>query len=181
MLRPATAFFVALAAVTTPAFAADPPSTAAASATAPALSTGEFLAKLAPGNKFEIDSSKLAISKSKSETVKGFANQMVKDHSEAATKLKQALSDAKLKAPPDSLDAKHQAVYDDLKKKDGMAFDHAYIDAQVKGHVETVAMVETYAKSGDNPRIKAFANDVLPTLKDHLDHVKKLQASMRKS
>lgn len=181
MLRPVTVLLVALAAAATPALAADPPSTAAASATAPAPSTDEFLAKLAPGNKFEIDSSKLAISKSKSETVKGFANQMVKDHSEAAGKLKKALTDAKLKAPADSLDAKHQALYDDLKKKDGVAFDQAYVDAQMKGHVETVAMVEAYAKDGDNPRIKAFANDVLPTLKGHLDHVKKLQAAMGKS
>jgi putative membrane protein len=181
MLRPATALLVVLVAAVTPAFAADPPSTAAASATAPAPSTDEFLAKLAPGNKFEIDSSKLAISKSKSETVKGFASQMVKDHGEAATKLKRAVTDAKLKAPPDSLDAKHQAIYDDLKKKDGMAFDQAYVDAQMKGHVETVAMVEAYAKDGDNPRIKAFANEVLPTLRSHLDHVKKLQASTGKS
>jgi putative membrane protein len=181
MLRPVTVLLVALAAAAPAAFAADPPSTAAANATTPAPSTDEFLAKLASGNKFEIDSSKLAIAKTKSETVKGFATQMVKDHGEAATKLKQALTDAKLKAPSDSLDAKHQALYDDLKKKDGMAFDQAYVDAQAKGHVETVAMVEAYAKDGDNPRIKAFANEVLPTLRSHLDHVKKMHASMGRS
>jgi putative membrane protein len=182
MLRPIIVLLVALAAAQ-PAFAADPPSTATATATttAPALPTGEFLAKLAPANRFEIDSSKLAASKSKSETVKAFASEMVKDHGHAATKLKQALTDAKVKAPPDSLDSTHQALYDDLKKKDGTAFDQAYVDAQTKGHVDTVAMVEAYAKGGDNPRIKAFANDILPTLKHHLDEVKKLQTSMGKS
>ena len=112
--------------------------------------------------------------------MKGFASQMVKDHGEAAAKLKQAVTDARLKAPPDSLYAKHQAIYDGLKKKDGMAFDQAYVDAQMTGHVETVAMVEAYAKDGNNPRLKAFANEVLPTLRSHLDHVKRLQASAGK-
>jgi putative membrane protein len=175
MLRPIALMIVAMTAIAPVALAADPPSTAAASPAA--MSTDEFLTKLAAGNKFEIDSSKLAISKSRSETVKAFANQMVTDHGQAAVKMKQAVTDAKAKAPPDQLDAKHQAIYDDLKKKDGAAFDQAYVDAQMKGHVETVAMVEAYAKGGDNARIKAFANDILPTLRSHLDHVKKLQTT----
>ena len=177
---PLAVLVVAGTAVALPALAADPPSTAAAPAAKP-LATDEFLTKLAAGNKFEIDSSKLAISKTKSETVKAFANTMVTDHGQAGVKMKQAVTDAKAKMPPDGLDAKHQAIYDDLKKKDGPAFDHAYVDAQAKGHVETVAMVEAYAKGGDNARIKAFANEILPTLKTHLDNVKKLQAGLPKS
>jgi putative membrane protein len=172
---------VALAASAPVAFAADPPKTAAAGPAMQAPSTDEFLSKTAIGNKFEIDSSKLALSKSTSETVKAFANQMVKDHGQAAVKMKQAVTDAKTKAPADSLDAKHQAIYDELKKKDGPGFDKTYVDAQMQGHVETVAMFEAYAKNGDNPRIKAFASDLLPTLRTHLDHVKKLQAGMSKS
>jgi uncharacterized protein DUF4142 len=31
------------------------------------------------------------------------------------------------------------------------------------------------AKDGDNPRLKAFAADLLPTLQGHLEHVKKLK------
>jgi putative membrane protein len=180
MLRTVAILLVAMAAAAPAALAADPPSTASAHPTVP-MTTDQFLTQTAAANKFEIDSSKLAISKSKSETVKGFANEMVADHSKAATKMKQAVTDAKAKAPPDSLDAKHQAIYDDLKKKDGPAFDKAYVDAQMQGHVETVALFESYAKNGDNARIKAFANDLLPTLRTHLDHAKKLQAGMAKS
>lgn len=178
MLRPLAIVLLALSA-TAPAFAADPPSTAAAGPATPAgLSTDEFLAKLVPGNKFEIDSSKLALGKTKSETVRAFATEMVKDHSDAAVKLKKVLSDARLKAPSDALDGKHQALYDDLKKKTDVAFDQAYVDAQLRAHVDTVAMVEVYAADGDNLRLKAFANEVLPTLKGHLDHATKLQATL---
>lgn len=180
MLRRVTLMLVALAAAAPAALAADPPSTAAAPSTAvPVMSTDEFLGKLAVGNKFEIDSSKLAISRSHSEQVKAFATMMVNDHGLAAVKIKQAVTDAKVKAPPDSLDAKHQATLDDLKKqKNAVAFDKTYVDAQLQGHIDTVAMVESFAQNGDNPRIKQFASDLLPTLRGHLDHVKKLKSAM---
>ena len=184
MLRPLSILLVASAAACLGApatFAADPPSTAAAPSTRPAVSTDAFLAKLSVGNKFEIDSSKLALSRSKSEIVKTFASQMVSDHGQAAVKMKQAVTDAKVKAPADAVDAKHQAMLDDLKKKDGPAFDQAYVDAQLKGHEETVAMFEAYSTTGDNPRIKQFASDLLPTLRMHLENVRKLQATTGKS
>src|SRR5690348_12419590 len=120
MLRPVALLLVAMTVAAPAAFAADPPSTAAAAPPgAQALSTDQFLMQLAAANTFEIDSSKLAVSKSKSETVKAFANEMISDHSKAAVKMKQAVTDAKAKAPREALDAKHQAIYDDLKKKEG--------------------------------------------------------------
>jgi putative membrane protein len=139
-------------------------------------STADFLSKAATGNKFEIDSSKLALNKSKSETVRTFANMMVKDHGEAAVKMKRAVTEAKLSAPPDALDAKHQAILDDLAKKEGSAFDKAYVDAQLKGHEETVALFKAYADGGEDSRIKQFAKDLLPTLQEHLEQVRKLKA-----
>jgi putative membrane protein len=181
MFRPVLFVAVALTAAAPAAFAADPPSTAAAPGVVAtsAMSSDEFLSKLAVGNKFEIDSSKLAISKTHSEQVKAFATQMVSDHGQAAVKMKQAVTDAKAKAPPESLDAKHQAALDDLKsKKDAAAFDKAYVDVQLQGHIDTVALVEAYAQNGDNPRLKAFASDLLPTLHSHLDQVKKLKSAM---
>jgi len=151
-------------------FAADPPKTAAAPPMS-APSTSTFLTNAAVANLFEIESSKLALSKTKTEKVKSFANEMVTDHTAAGEKFKQAVADAKLTPPAEKLDAKHQAILDDLKKKEGTAFDKAYIDAQYQGHVEAVAMFEAYAKDGDNARMKRLAGDLLPTLKKHLDHV----------
>jgi putative membrane protein len=157
------------------AFAADPPATASAPA-GTAVSTDAFLKQTAVGNQFEIDSSKLALSKSNSTDVKAFATQMVNDHSTAGAAFKKAVSDAKLKEPSTS-DDKHDALLKDLRAKSGADFDKAYVDAQKQGHVETVALFEAYAKGGDNPRIKQFAQDLLPKLREHLDHVRKLNPS----
>jgi putative membrane protein len=146
------------------------PQTAAASTTAAA-----FVPVVAASNQFEIESSTLALSKSASKTVRDFANRMVVDHNLAGAKFKQALTDAKLSPPPEKLDAKHQAVLDRLKAANGAAFDAAYIEAQTSAHIEAVNLFKAYAKDGDNPRLKAFAADVLPTLEGHLEHVKKLK------
>jgi putative membrane protein len=164
--------FALLLALASPAFAADPATNQAAGPPAP---TATFVATIAAGNLFEIQSSELALRRSKSKAVKDFAQRMVVDHNSAAAKFKQALAEAKLTPPAEKLDAKHQAVLDDLKAKDDASFDRAYIDAQYKAHVETVALVQAYAKGGETPRLRAFAADVLPTLQGHLDHVAKLR------
>jgi putative membrane protein len=157
------------------AFAADPPAKTAAVPAMATPSTSTFLTNTAVANLFEIESSKVALTKTRNDKIKAFANQMVTDHTGAGTKFKQAVADAKLTPPAEKLDAKHQALLDDLKNKNGTAFDTAYVKAQYDGHVETVAMFEAYAKGGDNVRMKQFTNDMLPTLKSHLDQVSKLK------
>ena len=165
-----------LAAMTgAPVLAAGAPAKQAAAPTMVPPATSTFLTNTVAANLFEIESSKVALTKTKNDKVKGFANLMVSDHTKAGTRFKQAVTDAKLTPPAEKLDAKHQALLDDLKKKDGAAFDTAYIKAQRDGHIETVAMFEAYAKGGDNARLKQFANDMLPTLKMHLDQVSKLK------
>lgn len=175
-----TRLFISLIAAaglaSTAAYAADPAPNIAAS-TAMAVSTDTFLTQVAGGNQFEIDSSGLALTTTKSEAVRMFATQMIADHSAAAIKFKKAITEANLKAPPDGTDTKHLAIIADLRKMDGAAFDKAYIDAQYKAHVETVALFEAYAGQGDNSRMRQFAQELLPTLRSHLDHVKKLKAS----
>jgi putative membrane protein len=157
------------------AFAADPPAKQAAAPAMATPSTSTFLTNTAVANLFEIESSKAALAKTKNDKIKAFANLMVTDHTGAGTKFKQAVTDAKLTPPAEKLDAKHQALLDDLKKKDSAAFDSAYVKAQHDGHVETVAMFEAYAKGGDNARMKQFATEMLPTLKAHLDQVSKIK------
>jgi len=154
------------------ALAADP---ASKQASAPVAPTATFTARAAFGNMFEIESSKLALERSKAALVKAFAQRMVDDHSAAAVKFKEAVLEAKLAMPPDKLDAKHQAVLSELSDKKGDDFDKAYIEAQYKAHVETVELFKGYAQAGEDTRMRAFAAELLPTLDAHLQHVAKMR------
>ena len=172
MLRFAVIAALAIAApALSAALAADP---ATKQASAPVAPTATFVAQAAFGNMFEIESSKLALERSKAGAVKAFAQRMVDDHSAAAVKFKEAVLEAKLAMPPDKLDAKHQAIVDELGKQGG-DFDKAYIEAQYKAHVETVDLFKGYAQGGEDTRMRAFAAELLPKLQAHLDHVAKMR------
>jgi putative membrane protein len=163
------------------AFAADlpagPPTNQAANQ-APAAtppSTERFAASVAAGSQFEIASSKLALVRAGSAAVKDFADRMVDDYTTAAADFKVAVSRAKLPPPPEKLDARHQAMLDDLKTRDAASFDKAYVDAQVQALREIVDLFRTYATVGDNARIKRFAQDLLLTMRSNLDDASKLR------
>jgi putative membrane protein len=158
--------------LTATAFAGDPARNQAA---APAAPTATFVASVAFGNQFEIDSGKLALDRTKSAAIEASAHRMVDDHSAAAVKFMEVVTETKLTAPPEKLDARHQAMLDDLRAKNDTEFDKAYIDAQYKVHVETVALFEGYGKGGENARLRKFAEELLPTLQDHLDHLGKMR------
>jgi putative membrane protein len=102
---------------------------------------------------------------------------MVADHTLAAAKMKAALTEAGISPPPEKLSAKDAKVYDNLKAAQGVAFDKAYIEAQYSAHVEAVIQFGAYAKNGDNPRLKALAAELLPTLQGHLDHISKMRTA----
>jgi len=153
------------------------PSRSTAMAPAAALTASGFVPTAASSNLFEIESSQLALQRSHSPKIKDFAQHMVADHSLAASKMKLALSQANIPAPPDKLNANDQKIFDNLKTAQDAAFDKTYIEAQYNAHVEAVNLFKAYAQDGDNPRLKALAADLLPTLQGHLDQVSKLRSS----
>src|ERR1043165_9539645 len=65
----------------------------------------DFVTLAAQSDMLEIQSSKLALTKSDSEKVKAFANKMIKDHTETSYELKALLAGGKAKADaPAALD-----------------------------------------------------------------------------
>ncbi len=137
----------------------------------------EFVEKATIGGKFEIDSSKLALEKSKNTDVRSFAQKMIDDHTQANEKLTAALPKAGVKASdvPTTLDEKHQKKLDKLREAKAEDFDKDYVDAQEDAHDEAVSLFKDYAKDGDNVVLKDFASTTLPTLQDHHDKVDALK------
>lgn len=176
MTRFVASLLAAMGLAVAAAHAADPPSQAARPETK-AVSTGVFLTKAGAANLFEVESGKLAITKTQSAPVREFAYMMVTDHGAAALEFKKAVAEAMLKAPPEMVDAKQKAIIDSLKAKDGAAFDRAYVEAQYQAHIESLELIQAYADKGDNARMRQYAKDRLSTLKKHLDHVTRLRAS----
>ncbi|QWT16948.1 DUF4142 domain-containing protein [Sphingobium xenophagum] len=141
--------------------------------TSPAQS---FANTAAASDMFEVESSKLALSKSSSASVKKFADMMVKAHTESTEKLKTAAGSATPPVVPNAaLSAEQQATMDKLNSASGSAFDTAYIAAQTDGHQKTLDALRAYSASGDVPALKTLAGDMVPTVTAHLNMAKGLK------
>ena len=133
-----------------------------------APSTQDFVTKAAISDMAEIESSKLAVTKTDGKT-KAFAEKMIKDHTETSTELKGLVTSGKVKATlPAEMDAAHKSKIDKLKTLSGASFAKEYDDMQVAAHKDAVSLFERYANGGENAELKAFASKTLPHLKTHL-------------
>lgn len=134
---------------------------------------------MAMANMAEVETGKLALSKSQNAEVKTFAQQMVDDHGKALADV-QALAQSKGVALPTELDAKHKAMSAKLEKLSGDAFDKAYMkQAGLADHKATHARLKSITKSAKDPDVKAAAEKTMPTVEQHLKAAQ--QMSMAKS
>jgi len=155
----------------TPAIAADVPA-----------KTTDFINKAAVANRFEIDTSQLALKYAKAEDVKSFAQQMITDHTKVGDDFKASLAEANIEALRDSLDVTHSAKYAKLRVfTTEHSFDSTYLDEQVAAHEDAVAMFKDYAANGPTPALKSFAEKTLPSLEGHLKMVQDLRAKVPKA
>jgi putative membrane protein len=126
-----------------------------------------FFENAASANMFEIQSSKLALTKSSDPDVKAFAQKMITDHGEAGTKL-EALAAQKNVTLPTQMARRHQHIYDALAKdKAGKDFDEDYKNKMVMSHKEAVSLFDQTSKKGQDADVKSFAAMMLPTLQMH--------------
>jgi putative membrane protein len=135
------------------------------------VKAADFVTKAGIAGQFEIESSKLAVEKTKREDIKSFGEHMIKDHTVAAEELKDTTSSKY--ALPATLDEKHEKMLQDLKAA-GDDFDSRYVKMQVDAHKEAVALFQTFSKQGDDAALQAFALKTLPILQIHNDMIEKI-------
>ena len=136
--------------------------------------TEDFVKQAAVSDMFEIQSSKLAQERG-SAAEKSFAATVIKDHEKTTSELKSMVSGGELKmALPSELDSSHASKLD--KSLKGADFSSRYDSDQVSGHEDAVSLFERYAKGGDHPKLKEWADVMLPTLRHHLEMAQDLAA-----
>jgi putative membrane protein len=138
----------------------------------PDTTARHFLIMASIGNLQEAGSGKLAARKAIRADVKSFGQMMVTDHSDAEQKLLQLAKFRGYQLPAAATDTPPPDL--NLSKASGDDFDRMYIHAMVSGHRSTVMMFQDYAITGKDPAIRAFAQQMLPTLKAHLAAIKAL-------
>ena len=139
-----------------------------------------FVTKMGGVAMAEVELGTLARDKAASRDVKGFGQRMIDDHSKAGRELKDIAQRKSLTwptaLPPDAVALKQR-----LTQLSGAAFDRAYIDAMVSGHIEVLGVVKTHAQSGGDAEVKAWATKATSSVQAHLTHAQEVQRELGKT
>lgn len=144
------------------------------------VSAPDYVKLAADSDMYEIQSSKLALSKSKDAHVRMIAQQLITDHTNTTKSLMAALpkTSPKVAKPKMKLSADNAAMIAQLKQAPaGSAFDTLYLQQQQTAHQKAWALHSGYATDGTDPALKQVATTAVPIIESHLQHVKTAPAS----
>lgn len=131
----------------------------------------EFAVKAADGGMLEVKLGELAQAKGVSSEVKELGKMLVEDHTKANEELK-AIAAQKNISLPTAMSEECQKTYDELAAKTGTEFDEAFAERIVKEHKDDIDHFKKEADKGNDPDLKAWAGEKVPTLEHHLDVAK---------
>ncbi|MGD1878787.1 MAG: DUF4142 domain-containing protein [Kiloniellaceae bacterium] len=140
-------------------------------------SDSEFVKQAAAGGKAEIELGRLATEQSKNEEVTAFGETLVDDHTQASDKLKELASQKGIDLSGD-LSAEGEQAKQRLSEMSGPDFDRAFIEQMVTDHERTIDLFEQEVEGGTDADLKAFAENTLPTLREHLDEAQRIETSL---
>ena len=145
----------------------------------------QIAAIVVTANQVDIDAGKLAKDKSKSKTVRDFAQLMITDHSGVNKSATDLVTRLKVKPETNATSESLKKGGDDnlanLKTLQDAAFDKAYVDHEVAYHQAVIdALDKTLIPNAKNEELKALLVKVRPAFVAHLDHAKHLQSELGK-
>jgi len=114
----------------------------------------------------------LASDRASSPQARELGERLVDDHVAANTRAR-ALAEELGVAPPEDVSDEAKAAYEALMPLAGKAFDRAFLDTVARVHRTAIGLHEEQTLSGSEA-VAAYARDILPLLREHLDIVRKL-------
>lgn len=140
------------------------------------MSTVDFVTAAAQSDQYEILSSRIALISSKNPAVRGFAQQMIGDHTATSQALQQAAAAAGITPPPPGLGEGQARLLGALQGLNGSEFDKAYTQQQVLAHHQALVVEEGYATTGSDANIRKVAQNAVPVISQHLQMLGKIEA-----
>jgi putative membrane protein len=133
-----------------------------------ALEPGDqfFLRQASKGGLLEVRLAELAAERVVTPAIQDVAAKLLEDHRRANERLK-AFADRQRLALPTEL-GKHQLDVDRLAQLSGPDFGKAYLKEMIEHHEQAVATFQRQAEEGADPHIRAWAMELVTTLRDHL-------------
>jgi len=146
-----------------------------AAAAGPSEQDRRFVEVAARAEASRIEAAEQALTKASDKRVRIFAERIIEDHRPINEELTVLASDAGIAL---SSDVASDPLPKDLSSLSGNAFDHAWLDAELKAYQELIELFGQQADKGDNQPLKTFAANHLASLRDHLEIARSLGAEL---
>lgn len=140
----------------------------------------DFVEKATASGKAEVRLGELGQMRGTHAMVREFGMMMVKDHQEANREL-DALVRQKGYTVPEAKEAADEEAYQQLSKMKGPAFDKAFAKQMVKDHERVIRLFTMQAENGKDEQLKNWAAGKLPVLKEHLEHARRLEETVKQA
>ncbi len=137
--------------------------------TLPSVSAGDqkYLEQAASADMFEVQSSQLALQRSRDARTRRYAQRALDDHTMSSRQMAQ-LAQANGVMLPTGMGPEQQRAYAAIENTRRI-FDSEYFRQQGLAHQAAISNAESEVSSGYNNDVKKFAADSLPTLREHLE------------
>jgi len=136
-----------------------------------------FVGQANLGAPFQVDSGRLAETKSTSAAVRSYAHLMVTSHIPVVNALNAILQHKNITPSNTLLHGAYDAMLSTLKADHGTGFDRDYVNGQVEYQKGNAALFQQEIQNGSDPDLKEFARQTLPKIEDHLQRALKLAAA----
>lgn len=143
---------------------------------APISAAAPFVAKAGASDLYEIQSSQLALQKSRSEDVRRFAQMMIDHHTKTTQQVAAAAKEAGMAPSPPKLEPAQAEMIAKLRSLSGDAFDRTYLTQQRTAHQQALALHSAYAERGDKPQLRKAASAATPIVQRHLTELESMKA-----
>lgn len=138
-----------------------------------------FMEQAARSGLFEVEVSRLAAARAADPGVRAFAAMLVEHHTAVNQELSRLALARNVKLPGELPKGLREDI-DKLGRLSGAAFDAAYIrQVGIQAHQKDVARFEQGSLKARDAELKAWIDNTLPTLRDHLAQALKLPQSGR--
>ena len=136
----------------------------------------DFIRQAALAGLEEIADAENALEISDDLEIDGYARWMVSDHTAVSETLRQIAAQEEVELPTE-LDEARQAEVDDQASLENADFYKAYVTDQIGDHLQTMMLFVKQAETGSDPLLRAFAENALPILSEHLAEAVSLAAT----
>jgi putative membrane protein len=137
----------------------------------------KMMREMAQSNIAEIETGKLALTKTQNEKVKSFAQKMIDDHTKAQQDLQQVAQSKGVTLPTEP-DAKHKAMAKKLSGLSGDEFDRRYMaQGGLADHKKTHNLLQRAQSKATDPDVKNLAAKTQPVVEEHLSMAQQLQGN----